>query len=269
MANHLHLAWLLSLFGLLSSSVTQGAILQGGRISQAVGDVRVGEGGAALAKAKTGAVVNGASVQTGPASRAEVVFADQTVLRLGDKTEVTVQPQDRTFDLSAGAILTQVPGGVGRTTVKVHSIIATATGVTLAIECLPKAYTKFISLDGTSRLCLKKNGWATDCVLLRAGQMLIASPEPKSLPEVVDVDLNHLLATTQFITNFPPLPNRDRLTKTATEQQRNKTHGAFADTNLVIFGRGTLVSQRSPAPAASPAKPAHPSSPSPTPVPTR
>jgi hypothetical protein len=211
-----------------------------------VNDVRVTELGAAAVPAKTNAVLKDGSIQTAPESRAEIRFRDQTVVRLGDNTQFAFESRSRTFDLSSGAVLTQVPRGVGGTTLKVRGITATATGTTLAVECLPQAYTKFISLDGTSRLCLKKGGWGNDCVLLRAGQMLIASPEPKALPEAVDVDLNRLLETCQFITEFQALPGQDRLIKAAAGQGKSKSHGTFADTNLVIFGRGTLVSQRTP-----------------------
>jgi hypothetical protein len=235
-----------------------------------VHDVRMEESGAAATvPAKANAVLRDGSIQTGPESRAEIRFRDQTVARVGDNTHFGFESRSRRFDLSSGAVLAQVPSGVGRTTLRVHSITATATGTTLAVECLPQAYTKFISLDGTSRLCLKKGRWGNDCVLLRAGQMLIASADPKALPEAVDVDLNRLLETCQFITEFPALPGQDRLIKAAAAQRKSKSHGAFVDTNLVIFGRGTLVSQKTAASSnakesgAGPATPAPLSSPSP------
>src|SRR6185295_8199893 len=125
----------------------------------------------------------------------QVSFRDRTLVRIGDNTQVGFESKSRSFELTAGAILTEVPSGVGRTTIRVRGITATATGTTLVIECLPKAYTKFIALDGTSRLCMGHSPWGQDCVLLRAGQMLIASPDPKSLPDAVDVDLNRMLET--------------------------------------------------------------------------
>jgi hypothetical protein len=107
--------------------------------------------------------------------------------------------------------------------------------------------------------------WGQDCVLLRAGQMLIASPDPKSLPDAVDVDLNRMLETCQFITEFSELPEHDRLVQAATAQRKRKSHGKFAETNLVIFGRGTLVSQRSPTPAPAQKNSGSPAPPPPSP----
>ena len=244
MVIHLHSVWLLPIIALCAQAV-DAAALKNGHVAEVVRDVQITQSGAAPMPAKVNAAVRDAStIETGRDSRAEIAFGDRTVVRLGDNTHLRVDSHSRSFDLAAGAILTQVPPGVGGTLLKVRNVTATTTGTTLIVESLPQAYTKFISLDGTSRLCLKKGGWRNDCVLIRAGQMLIASPDPKQMPEPVDVDLARLLETSQFITEFSALPGRDRLNKTASAQGRKKSHGGFADTNLVIFGRGTLVSQK-------------------------
>lgn len=243
MAIHFHLVWLFSAIVLFTGKL-EATALQDAHLSQIVKDVRAGSPGTAAIAATTDTVLHDGSIETGADSRAELSFRDQTVVRLGDNTVLGFESASRTLDLSSGAVLTQVPSGVGRTTLKVRNITATVTGTTLAVEFLPQAYTKFISLDGTSRLCLKKSNWSSDCVLLRAGQMMIASADPKGLPEAVDVDLNHLIGTCQFITEFPKLPGQDRLAKAAAIQRGRKSHGGFTDTNLVIFGRGTVVSQR-------------------------
>jgi FecR protein len=243
-ASYFHPNWLLlSAVGFYAHSA-EAASLKDGHFSAVVHQVRVTEPGGPPAPAKLSAALRDGSIETGAASRAEVAFGDHSIARLGDNTQLNVDSRSRTFDLTSGAVLTQVPAGVGGTTLKVRNITATATGSTLIIEALPTTYTKFISLDGTSRLCLKKRGWGSDCVLLRAGQMLIAGPEPKSMPDAVDVDLNRLLETCQFITEFSALPGQDRLTKAAAAQAKKKSHGSYADTNLVIFGRGTVVSKR-------------------------
>jgi hypothetical protein len=243
MSNYTHVAWLLPL-ACLCAGKCDGAPLQDGRLSGVVHDVRITQPGSKPLPAATNKAVRDGLIQTGPASRVEITFPDQTVIRLGDNTAVQVDSKSRTFDLDRGAVLTQVPTGVGSTIIKVHAITATATGNALVIECLPEAYTKFIVLDGTTRLCLRAGEWNRDCVLLRAGQMLIAGPKAKGLPESVDVDLTRLNQTCQFIAEFSKLPGQDRLNKAAAAQRSQKTNGAFADTNLVIFGRGTLVSQK-------------------------
>jgi hypothetical protein len=203
-------------------------------------------------------------LQTGPDSRAVITFNDRAVAHVGDKTQVTIHAGNRTFELNAGAILTQVPKGVGRTELKSGAVITAITGTTLLVEYQPDAYLKFVLLDGTARLCLKKPGHINDCVLLRAGQMLIAGPNAKRLPDAVDVDLTRLLETCHLITDFPQLPGHDLLAKAASKQRKRKSHGSYVDTNLVIFGRGTLVSLVDPKAVAKKSDSA-PVKPTPTP----
>ncbi|MFL6513617.1 MAG: FecR domain-containing protein [Chthoniobacterales bacterium] len=251
--NHLRGGWLLLLICCGVSGV-HAAPLRDGHLTEMVRDVRMSHPGAPPAHPANGSAVGDGSVQTGRESRAEIKFNDQTVLRLGDNTDVRIDASRRSFDLISGAVLTQVPSGVGATILNIGQITATTTGTTLTAEALPKAYLKIIVVDGTSRVCLRTGGLGSDCVLLRAGQMLIAGPTPKSLPDAVDVHLGRLVETSHFITQFGPLPGQDRLTKAAAAQSERKTHGGFADSNLVIFGRGTLVTQPnkpSPTPPAN------------------
>jgi FecR-like protein len=249
---------------LLGSAERVGAgALREPRLTQVVRDVQFT--GAAPVLPSVNAILPDGSLQTGEKSGAEITFLDHTVTRIGDKTAFGFNTTNRTLELTSGAILTQVPRGVGSTLIKTANVTAAATGTTILIEHYPNGYLKFILLDGSSRLCLKTPGHLNDCVLLRAGQMLIASPTAKGLPDAVDVDLERLLETCHLITDFPSLPRQDLLMNAAARQRKRKSHGAFADTNLVIFGRGTVVSSTgqdgsekvpstatSPSPASSP-----------------
>jgi FecR protein len=244
-----------------SSRPVCAAVLADPRLTKLVRNVRVAESGAVLQPASLDRILNDPALVTGPESRAEITFRDQGVVRLGDNTTLAIHSKDRTIELTSGAILLQMPKRISGTCVKVGAVTATASGTALAVEHFPDAYIKFIAIDGTSRLCLKTPGRMSDCVLLRAGQMLIVGPTAKGLPEVVDVNLSRFLETCQLITEFSQLPGQDRLIKSAVDQRKHKLQGSLVDTNLVIFGRGTLVSltdpnagataQRSPAPSSS------------------
>ena len=111
-----------------------------------------------------------------------------------------------------------------------------------------------MSLEGTARLYLKRR-WG-ESVLIRPGQMLITNPDAKGgLPDPVDVDLERLLKTSLLIIDFPPLGRQSLIAKESEKQQRAKSKRTLIDTNLVIFGKGTLVSLTNPAQtnAAAPA----------------
>jgi len=263
---HIYIPALLSLAFAAGVARSGASTLQGGRFTQVVHDVRIAEQGGSLKRVGSNAEVRSGVIHSSAESRAEITFGDQSVVRLGDKTEVGIDSQSRGIELKSGAVLTQVPTGVGSTTLKVRDIVATATGTTLVVEYSPDQYAKFISIDGTSRLCLKRSGWSIDCVLLRTGQMIIVGPGAKMLPEAVDVDLGRFIETCHFVTQFHALPGQDRIVKAVAAQRGQKSHGTFADTNLVILGRGTLVSKRDSAGAPSPSKqPADKVSPTPAP----
>jgi len=79
-------------------------------------------------------------------------------------------------------------------------------------------------------------------VLIYPGQMLIVKPNATSLPDPVNVDLQRLVKTCallgppfQTLANFPLISDAVQL------QLARKADGGFINTNLVIYGRGTLV----------------------------
>jgi len=90
-----------------------------------------------------------------------------------------------------------------------------------------------------------KRRWG-ESVLIRPGELLITNPDAKSLPDPVDVDLARLLKTARLIIDFPPLASQKLIAKESEKQQRAKSKKSLINTNLVIFGKGTLVSLTNP-----------------------
>ena len=198
-------------------------------------------------------VRDGNSVQTGMDSRTELVFADQALARLSANTIFTFKEGTHNLDLADGAVLLHVPKGAGTAKISTAAVTAAITGTTVIVEYHPHAYIKFISLEGTARLYLKSR-WG-ESVLVRPGQMLITSPDAKNLPDPVDVDLDRLLKTSLLINDFPPLGSQNLIAKESEKQQRAKSKRSMIDTNLVIFGKGTLVSLTNPAQMTAASRP--------------
>jgi hypothetical protein len=190
-------------------------------------------------------VPDGSSVQTGMNSRTELTFADQALARLSANTIFSFKEGTHNLDLASGATLLHVPKGAGPAKISTAAVTAAITGTTVIVEYYPHAYIKFISLEGTARLYLKSR-WG-ESVLVRPGQMLITNPDATRLPDPVDVDLNRLLKTSLLINDFAPLRRQDLIAKESEKQQRAKSKKSLIDTNLVIFGKGTLVSLTNPA----------------------
>src|SRR4051812_24081325 len=99
-------AWCTVLLLGVASAVA--APLHEGLISGVVHDVRVTESGKEPVRLSGDAAVQSGTVQTGADSRAQVSFADQSVVRLGDNTALTIDSKSRKYELASGAILTQV-----------------------------------------------------------------------------------------------------------------------------------------------------------------
>ena len=233
---------LLSLIAAARSTIA--AQLNEATITRLVNDVQLRSGQEAARSAVVNeSVPDGAVLQTGMGSRTELTFADQTLARLSANTIFSVNKGTRNLDLADGTALMRVPKGVGAK-ISTAAVTAAITGTTVIVEYHPHAYIKFISLEGTARLYLKGR-WG-ESVLVRPGQMLITNPDAKSLPDPVDVDLDRLLKTSLLINDFPPLGSQHLMAKESEKQQRAKSKRSLIDTNLVIFGKGTLVSLTNP-----------------------
>jgi mannose-6-phosphate isomerase-like protein (cupin superfamily) len=230
----------LVLLALVSAQSATAAQLKEAQITQIVKDVNLLPGQAA----SRAAVINdnvrdGTAVRTGEDSRTELTFSDQTLARLGANTLFSFNEGTRRLDLGGGAMLLRVPKDAGGATVRTAAVTAAITGTTVLLEYHPKAYIKFISLEGTARLYMK--GRLGESVLIKPGQMLVVKPDAKRLPDPVDVDLDRLMKTCVLITDFPPLGSTPLIADEIKHQHDQKVDGDLIDTNLVIVGRGTLV----------------------------
>jgi len=184
-----------------------------------------------------------AVVRTGAKSRAEIVSSATAVTRLGANTICNFEDGSRIVNLREGAVLFQVPHGVGRMKVKTGGIAVETAGTTGIIERYKDAYVKLLILEGTARAYLDRVG---ESVLVESGQMLITKPGPKLLPEAVHFDLEQLSRTSLLMNkDFAPLASRARIARAIQEQRADPD---FIRTNLVIFGRGTLVNLVEPTP---------------------
>ncbi|MDQ6810104.1 MAG: hypothetical protein M3Z64_11885 [Verrucomicrobiota bacterium] len=114
-------------------------------------------------------------------------------------------------------------------------------------------------------------GTVGESVLVGPGQMMIVKPNARSLPDPVDFDLDRVIRTSLLITDFAPLVSQTLMASAKQYQLEQKAAGRLLDTNLVIFGRGTLITltdptsldviDRRPSPSPTP-------TPRPTPRPT-
>jgi FecR protein len=261
---------------------TIAAQLKEATVTQIIKEVDLLPTGAAAKRAAVNDNVrDGTAVRTGSESRTELTFTDQTIARLGANTIFSFNEGTRNLDLAGGAMLLRVPKGAGGAKISTAAVTAAITGTTVIIEFHPGkpverqqtvsqnekrgglhfalfnlskkktpatrgGYIKFITLEGIARVYL--NDRIGESVLVPAGQMLILTPDAKHVPDPVDVDLERLLKTSLLIIDFPPLGSEQLMAAEVQKQKTKKAQGKLFNTNLVIYGRGTLVSLIDPPP---------------------
>lgn len=188
-------------------------------------------------------VREGATVRTGQESRAELTFDNGTVARLSANTDFTITNGRRDLNLKKGALLLETPKSARGVKISSKEVAVASPGTTVVFESYATHF-KLLVLDGTGRLYRPRH--FGDSVLVGAGQMVFGRPEA-ALSDPVDFDIDKFLRTSRFITEFSPLRSQPLMANQIARQQREKTKKGLIDTNLVIFGGGTVVSLVDPA----------------------
>jgi len=225
---------------IVTASCLDAAQLKEARVTQVVKDVKLGSPQAAPRQVAVGeSLRDGDAINTGATARSELTFADQTIARLGAKTNVSFSNGTRTVDLGEGAMLFQIPKGAGRLKIGTAAIAVASTGATAIIERHGQFYVKVLVLEGSVRCYLTNR--LGESLLLRPGQILIAKPDVTALPEPADFDIAREMKTCLLVREFQPLSSQRRIESEEQRQLNLIAKGTFIPSNLVILGRGTQV----------------------------
>ncbi len=185
------------------------------------------------------------ALRVGPRSRAELLFPDHTLARLGAETELALRRGSRELALARGTLLLEVPGFRGGVRVRLGSLTAVAGAATILVEHLPAQSVKIVVLAGDLRVCVA--GFLGDSIVIPPGKMLITAPEVKRLPDPVDVDLSTLVKTSALIdagtfsAGAAPLASLPRIEREILRQAGFFKVKRLIPTNLAIVGSGTSV----------------------------
>jgi hypothetical protein len=180
------------------------------RVTEVVREVNVlGAQAAARPAVVNETVHEGSAVRTGNQSRAELMFVDQTITRLGANTVFSVGGAARTYDLGSGAILISAPKGVG--TVKVSAGVATCavSGFTGIWETHSHGWNKVLLIEADNgEVWLNKN--PGDKRHMHSRQILVFPWNATVLPQPQEFDvckvINNGLLTTGFKNKLPSFP---------------------------------------------------------------
>jgi uncharacterized RmlC-like cupin family protein len=225
---------------LLLTGTCLNAAQQEARVTQVVKHVKLGRPEVAPRRVAVGeSVHDGDAIDTGVTGHIELTLPDQTIARLGAKTNVRFNDGTRTMDFGEGAVLFQIPKGAGRLKIKSHAIAVASTGATGIIERHGQFYVKVLVLEGTVRCYLTNR--LGESLLLQPGQILITKPDVTALPEPADFDIAREMKTCLLVREFQPLPSQRRIESEEQKQLNLIAKGTYIPSNLVILGRGTQV----------------------------
>ena len=145
-------------------------------------------------------VHEGTAVRTGTDSRAELLFLDQTLTRLGANTVFSFGASARTYDLGSGAVLMTAPKQAG--TVKISTAVATCavSGFTGIWETHKNNWNKVLFYEGDGYVALKKN--PNDQRYMHSQQILIFRPDANVLPQPQDFNVCAAISNGLLITGF-------------------------------------------------------------------
>jgi hypothetical protein len=170
-------------------------------------------------------------VRTGGDSRSELTFPDLTITRLGANTVFSFTKSGRTATVETGSILLRVPKDSGGGSIRSSAITVAVTGTTVIFEGTRGGRSKLITLEGSSRVSLKRNPNESRKVL--AGQMIDVPPGATTLPMPVNVDLNDIMRNHPLITDFKPLPSQP-LIMAAAQQPQPQAPPSYSGPNINI-----------------------------------
>jgi hypothetical protein len=182
-------------------------------------------------------VVGGSSVKTGDRSRAEMEFEDRSLVRLGSNAVFAVRLGTRDLTLEEGALLLQVPKGVGGTTT-IHTAGATAaiTGTTVIVSATKGGGFRMIVLEGVADVRYA-NGRRVRC---RAGDMTVKKAGAFEPEGPTQIDVKGLVSSSLLVKGFDRrLPSWALIDAVIRMQSEQLASGEIRDTGG-YFGTTSL-----------------------------
>ena len=236
-----------TLFAGLATAAKAGP-LESAQVNKIVKDVRIVQPQSVPRPAKVGDVVrDDVAVRTGTQSRAELLFQDQTLTRMGPDSLFSFKAGTREMKLDRGTMLLQVPKGLGGAQIQTAAVTAAITGTTVMLENAPGDYVKVVVLEGRLRLSMNKRFGGS--VVLTPGKMVMLGAKDTRLPKPVSVDLKKMVETSALIdprkfqgkskTKVGPLPSVALIQHEVSVQSAAKAAARLVATGREIHGNGT------------------------------
>lgn len=219
-----------------STGIATAEPLKTASLSTVVKDVKVSKSSAAAVPASTGQTVSGSTtVLTGRDSRAELIFTDKTVTRIGANSVFRFGKSSRDLEIEKGSFLLHVPKNAGGAKIRTATVTAAITGTTIMVESGP-GWVKFIVIEGEMVLTNAKG----ETVVVKAGEMIVMDPNAEKFPAKVTVNLKKLLDTSNLmkVETFGPLdPDAiKQISEAVSQQMEERRKGGLLPSNVIVRG---------------------------------
>jgi len=203
-------------------------------LTKIVNEVKLLLGDQSSTAASVGAVVQGdTAVQTGNRSRSELMFPDESVVRLGSNSVFSFDAGKRDLNLNEGTMLLQAPKFHGKTQITTAAVTAAITGTTIMMEYVPPVvdkngkvrkagFVKIIVIEGHLEFALVVD--PRKKMRLGPGEMVIVRTTDTELPDApIIIDLKRMVATSLLMDGgMGPLPDVIKINEEIADQNTEK-----------------------------------------------
>lgn len=199
-------------------------------------------------------------LRTAPESRAELVFKDGSLVRVGSDAMLSFTPKDRRIQVSSGSVFLQQSQSGPETQIQTATMTASITGTTMMLRQFEtegaqgsSKTSQGVVIEGEMNVALKNNPQSQRT--LTSGDMIIVPENAQRLPEPVKVNLSTLTSTSGLMQDVEEDDDeaagddegevdREPIEEAVREQQEKIEEGELENTNIVITddGEGTLDS---------------------------
>jgi hypothetical protein len=191
------------------SPALSAASLQSATVTQTRNEVQLSEGGGQARPAVVQDRVDGKdTLRTGKKSRAELLFNDDTIARLGANSVFSFVTGTDQMKIDRGSALIHVPPGHPGAKIKSPAATVAVLGDVVAMRIGQRGVTQIVALSedprGPITVMFDKTG---ERVELRAGEMLVIDPADVKMPKVSVINVEVFARSSGLVNGFgKPLP---------------------------------------------------------------
>ena len=226
---------------LLSCAVWSAELGQA-KVSAILRDVQKTEGSKTEPAAVGDVIAGGGKITTQGQSLAELKFPDGSVIRIGNNSTFSFDPNDRTVRLDRGTALVSTPPKAEGINIVSGGVSGTVGGDPAGKTFLVTAYpaesggAKGAPTGGFGLMVLQGSSPTTvaapsGSVSIAPGQFALVGGKMDGAPKVLTVDVGQVFRSSPLVNSFPePLPTKGAILSTAIQQQGSQSSGGLRST---------------------------------------